>query len=144
MKHFLSAALWSSLVAAATGASAAEVLHFVERPIHETTTHLGKSGDSAGDLLTFANPVFDAANKLQVGTDQGFCIRVVPGKSWECFWTLIAREGQITVEGPFMDSGDSHLAITGGTGRFAGAKGTMTLHPRDSQPTGYDFRYELL
>lgn len=144
MKHHLSAALCLPLLVAATCATAGEVLHFVERPIHETTTHLGKSGDSPGDLLTFANPVFDASNKRQVGTDQGFCIRVVPGKSWECFWTLIATGGQITVEGPFMDSGDSHLAITGGTGKYAGAKGAMTLHPRDAQPTGYDFTYELL
>ena len=57
-----------------------------------------------GDLLVFANKVYDAANKTQVGSDQGYCVRTVVGKSWECFWTLILKAGQITVEGPFMDT----------------------------------------
>ena len=33
---------------------------------------------------------------------------------------------------------------TGGTGKYAGAKGSMKLHPRDATPTGYDFVYDLL
>jgi allene oxide cyclase len=143
IKPILAALLLASPAAWATAAPR-QKLHFVEHPVNETTTHLGKSTDAPGDLLTFANPVFDANNKSQVGTDQGFCIRVVRGKSWECFWTLMLRDGQITVEGPFFDTGDSHFAVTGGTGRYAGAKGEMTLHAQDTQPTGYDFIYELL
>lgn len=125
-------------------ASAAERLQLVERALTDATLDLGAKGDSAGDLLTFANPVFDAANQTQVGTDQGYCVRIVAGKSWECFWTLRLKEGQITVEGPFMDAGDSLLTVTGGTGRYAGARGAMTLHPRDSKGSAYDFRYDLL
>jgi hypothetical protein len=97
-----------------------------------------------GDLLSFANPVFDSTNKTQVGTDHGWCVRVVVGKSWECFWTLLLKGGWITVEGPFYDSGDSVFVITGGTGKYAGAKGQMTLHDRGTKPTTYDFIYELL
>jgi allene oxide cyclase len=37
----------------------------------------------------------------------------VPGKAWECFWTLSLDKGQLTVERPFYDSGYSVLAITG-------------------------------
>jgi allene oxide cyclase len=123
---------------------AAEQIKVVEHPVNETTVDIGPKGDSVGDLLTFANPVFDAANKTQVGTDQGYCVRVVVGKSWECIWTIVLKGGQITVEGPFADSGDSLFAITGGTGKYAGAKGSMKLHPRDATPTGYDFTYSLL
>jgi allene oxide cyclase len=94
--------------------------------------------------LTFANPVFDSANKTQVGSDQGYCVRVIAGKSWECFWTLRLEDGQITVEGPFYDTGDSVMAVTGGTGKYAGAKGGMKLHPRDAKGSSYDFSYELL
>ena len=65
-----------------------------------------------------------ADDKAQGGTDQGdLHCRTLPGKAWECFWTLTLDKGQITVEGPFLDSGDSVLAITGGTGEF-GAIGT--------------------
>jgi hypothetical protein len=125
-------------------ALAAERIKVVERPVGETTVDLGAKGDSVGDLLVFANGVYDAANKRQVGNDQGYCVRTVVGKSWECFWTLTLKAGQITVEGPFLDAGDSLLVVTGGTGKYAGAKGSLELHPRDATPTGYDFTYELL
>lgn len=125
-------------------ALAGERLVLVERALTDTTTDLGAKGDSVGDLLTWLNPLFDAANKTQLGTDQGFCVRVAVGRSWECAWTTILKDGQITVEGPFMDSGDSLLTVTGGTGRYAGAKGQMKLHPRDAKGSSYDFVYELL
>jgi allene oxide cyclase len=134
------ALLW----ALAQPAGAAERLQLVERAMTDTMVDLGAKGDSVGDLLTFANPVYDAANKTQLGTDQGYCVRVVVGKSWECFWTLILTGGQITVEGPFYDSGDSTMVVTGGTGKYAGAKGAMKLHARDAKATAYDFTYDLL
>jgi allene oxide cyclase len=123
---------------------AGEQIKVVERPVGETTVDLGAKGDSVGDLLVFANGVFDAANRTQLGTDQGFCVRTIVGKSWECMWTLTLKAGQITVEGPFMDEGDSLFAVTGGTGKYAGAKGSMKLHPRDAKSTSYDFTYDLL
>jgi allene oxide cyclase len=125
-------------------ASAGERLQVVERALTDTTIDLGAKGDSVGDLLTFANPIYDAANKAKLGSDQGYCVRVVVGKSWECFWTLLLAEGQITVEGPFFDAGDSVMVVTGGTGKYAGAKGDMKLHSRDAKSTAYDFIYELL
>jgi allene oxide cyclase len=125
-------------------AMAAERISVVERPVGETTVHRSGDRDTVGDLLVFANKVYDAANKIEVGSDQGYCVRTVAGKSWECFWTLVLKAGQITVEGPFMDSGDSLLAVTGGTGKYAGARGSLQLHPRDATPTGYDFIYDLL
>jgi hypothetical protein len=133
-----------AITAAPTPASAAEQIKLVERPVGETTIDLAAKGDSVGDMLVFANGVFDAANKTQVGTDQGYCIRTVVGKSWECIWTLTLKAGQITVEGPFMDDGDSLFTVTGGTGKYVGAKGSLKLHPRDATPTGYDFVYDLL
>jgi allene oxide cyclase len=123
---------------------AGEQIKVVEHPVGETTVDLGAKGDSVGDLLVFANGIFDAANKTQIGSDQGFCVRTIVGKSWECMWTLTLKAGQITVEGPFMDEGDSLFAVTGGTGKYAGAKGSMKLHPRDAKSTSYDFTYDLL
>jgi len=116
----------------------------IEHALTDSVLDLGAKGDSAGDLLTFANPVYDAADKTQVGSDQGYCVRVAVGKSWECFWTLILKQGEITIEGPFYDHGDSLLAITGGTGKYVGARGSLALHPRDAKGSSYDFVYELL
>ena len=118
-------------------------IHVVEHAITDTVTDLGKGGDSLGDQLAFGNPVYDSANKKQVGRDQGACIRTVVGKSWECFWTVLLPAGQITVEGPYYDTSDSMLAITGGTGAYRAAHGQMKLHARNAKGTEYDFIYDL-
>lgn len=131
------------LVLGTARASAGEVIAVVERADTDAVTDTGAKGDSAGDLLTFANPVFDKANKVKVGTDQGFCVRTVAGKAWECWWTLMLKDGQLTVEGPFLDAGDSVMAVTGGTGKYATARGQMKLHARDAKGSAYDFVYEL-
>ena len=144
MTKLMSRVLGLTAALAVLPAMAGEQIVVVERPVGETTVDLGAKGDSVGDLLVFANKVYDAGNKTQVGSDQGYCVRTVVGKSWECFWTLMLKAGQITVEGPFLDQGDSLMIVTGGTGKYAGAKGSMKLHPRDATPTGYDFTYDLL
>jgi Allene oxide cyclase len=102
-------------------------LTVVEHPTTDTTTDTGAAGDSAGDLLTFANEVFDAKDSAKVGTDNGFCVRTVAGQAYECNWTTFLPKGQITVEGPFYDAKDSTVAITGGTGRYRHVRGTMDL-----------------
>ena len=117
----------------ATGQAAVaepQEIKVVEHAYTDAVTDTGAAGDTAGDILTFANEVFDADDKNKVGTDQGICFRTLVGKAWECFWTLSLDKGQITVEGPFLDAGDSVLAITGGTGEFAGATGDMALSAR--------------
>jgi hypothetical protein len=119
------------------------VLRVVERAETDTVIDLGEKDDSIGDLLAFGNPIYDPANQTKLGDDQGSCVRTVVGKSWECVWTLILPEGQITVEGPFYDAADSILAITGGTGAYRDARGQMTLHARNAEGTEYDFTYEI-
>jgi allene oxide cyclase len=119
------------------------LLPLVERAENDIVQDIGDPGDSLGDILTFANPLFDADNVNQVGTDQGYCIRVKPGESWECMWTAFLADGQITVEGPFFDAGDSVLAITGGTGAYLDASGQMKLHFRNPEGTEFDFTYEI-
>ena len=142
-KHAL---MTASAIAAfpALPTAAGERIEVIEHALTDATLDLGAKGDSVGDLLTFANPVYDASNKTQLGTDQGYCVRVIVGKSWECFWTLLLKGGQITVERPFYDSGDSLLVITGGSGQYAGAMGDMKLLARDAKGSSYVFVYELL
>jgi hypothetical protein len=145
MKHRSILPACAALLLTGPVALASQKIALIEHPTNETTVHSTKpETDAVGDILSFANPVFDAANKLQVGSDQGFCIRTVVGKSWECMWTLLLQDGMITVEGPFHDTGDSLFAITGGTGKYEGAKGHMKLHSRAGKPESYDFIYELL
>lgn len=115
----------------------------VEHALTDTTADTGPAGDSLGDVLAFANPVFDAGNIHQVGTDNGSCVRTAVGASYECSWTTTLAGGSIVVEGPFLDAGDSTLAVTGGTGRYRGAAGEMRLHARNAQGSEYDFTFRL-
>ena len=139
----LTAVAAATLLAVGGTVQAKDVLHLVERADTDAVLDLGPKDDSAGDLLTFANKVFDKDNRAQVGTDQGYCVRIVAGTSWECWWTLALADGQITVQGPFLDKGDSVLAITGGTGKYSSASGQMKLHARNPEGTEYDFVYEI-
>ena len=124
--------------------AADNVIRLVERATTDTiTVHGGKAADNAGDILTFANPIYDAGNSKVLGSDQGFCVRTVAGKSFECHWTLTLADGQITVDGPFLDAADSVMAVTGGTGAYARVRGQMKLHARDAHGTSYDFTYML-
>jgi allene oxide cyclase len=131
-------------IATSSQAAKKTSLNLIEHATTDAVTDTGAKGDSAGDLLTFANEVFDEKDAKKVGSDTGWCIRTVAGKSWECFWTLSLADGQITVEGPFLDAGDSVVAVTGGTGKYAGVRGEMALHARDAKGSAYDFKYSLM
>ena len=56
----------------------------IEHANTDATADTGAPGDSAGDVLTFANAVFNARDTRKVGTDQGYCIRTVAGVAYEC------------------------------------------------------------
>jgi allene oxide cyclase len=114
----------------------------IEHADTDVVTDTGQAGDTAGDLLTFANPVYDAANEEQVGRDQGDCVRIDPADGkWECRWITWVGGGALTVEGPFYDTKDSVMAITGGTGRYNNARGSMTLHA--ISPTEFRFTFDI-
>lgn len=156
MKRIAALAVFAVAVAVAAGValgardhkghgSHGKVIHVIEHAATDAVTNTGNGAgaDNAGDILTFANPVYDAKNSKQVGTDQGYCIRIVVGQSWECNWTTFLPNGQITVEGPFYDTKDSVLAITGGTGAYSHARGWMKLHSL-AGGTQYDFIFHVI
>jgi allene oxide cyclase len=140
--------LVAALVVAATGAAAGhghhgkgKTIRVVERATTDTNVDNAPAGDSVGDLLAFGNELFDHRNQKKVGTDQGSCVRTVVGQAYECSWTNSLAEGQIVVQGPFLDAGDSVMAITGGTGAYRNARGTMDLHARSA--TEFEFTFHI-
>lgn len=135
--------LVSGFFVGAAAADEMEHLALVERATNDASTDLGAKGDSVGDLLTFANGIYDQANATKVGSDNGWCVRTSAGKAWECTFTVTLNGGQISVEGPFYDGKDSVMSVTGGTGKYAGARGQMKLHARDKKGSAYDFVFDL-
>lgn len=138
------AAVAVAVLASGGGAHAAKVrvIRVVEHATTDTTVSTKPSGDNTGDLLTFHNQLFDATDHKAVGRDLGHCVRIVPADSYDCAWVAFLAGGQITVYGPFYDAKDSVLAITGGTGAYASARGSMRLHARNGGKE-YEFTYNL-
>ena len=88
-------------VAHATGTT----VTVVEHANTDTEIPTGGGKDVKGNILTFVNPIFNAADTKQVGHDEGFCTRLDPKQGiWECLWTTFLKGGQITVQGPFYDT----------------------------------------
>ena len=154
MRLRLIAALGAGIIAGlviqavAFGGAAAKLqkpvtVHVIEHALTDTVIDTGKAGDTTGDLLTFHNPVFDAADAKKAGSDQGQCIRIAAGRSWECTWTTFLPGGHLTVEGPFFDTRNSVLAVTGGTGIYRNARGAMLLKSR-AGGTKFDFVFRLV
>jgi allene oxide cyclase len=119
-------------------------LKVVEKATTDIVTDTGEAGDSVGDILTFANDLFnDGDDTSVIGTDSGYCVRTIVGKTWECTWTTNLPDGAVMVQGSFMDSGESYFAITGGTRRYQNASGQMRLVWRNEAGTEYDFYFDI-
>jgi hypothetical protein len=136
----VAAAAWTLPAGAGGGPT---VITVVERATTDEVTDVGAKGDSAGDLLTFANRLYDETNTSQVGRSQGSCIRISPARGiWHCSWTSWIGGGSITVDGSFYDARESTFAITGGTGKYHDATGTMRLGFR-ADPAEFDFTFRI-
>ena len=123
--------------------SSSRTVHVIEHAITDTEIPTGGGPDVKGNILTFNNPVFNVADTKQVGHDEGFCTRIAPKQGiWECLWTTFLKGGQITVQGPFYDTRNSVLSITGGTGVYRNSRGQMPLLARNGGKE-YDFIFQL-
>jgi allene oxide cyclase len=123
--------------------SSGATIHVIEHAITDTEAPGVGGKDVKGNTLTFVNPVYNMANQKKVGHDEGFCTRLDPKAGiWECLWTTFLKNGQITVQGPFYDTKNSVLSITGGTGAYRRSRGEMSLLSRNSGKQ-YDFIFHL-
>jgi allene oxide cyclase len=146
----VTAALTAGAIAAGTSSAkptrahvAGTTVHVIEHAITDTENPGVGGKDVKGNVLTFNNPVFNVANTKKVGHDEGFCMRVAPAQGiWECLWTTFLKAGQITVQGPYYDTRNSVLSITGGTGAYRDMRGQMTLLSRNGGKE-YDFIFKL-
>jgi allene oxide cyclase len=132
------------IAAGPAGARAAgTTVTVVEHANTDTEVPTGGGKDVKGNILTFVNPIFNRSDTKQVGHDEGFCTRLDPKRGvWECLWTTFLKGGQLTVQGPFYDTKNSTLSITGGTGAYKNDRGQMKLKSLDGGKK-YDFIFEL-
>jgi hypothetical protein len=99
------------------------------------------SGRSAGDMLVFTERLLDTRGQ-QIGSDAASCVVLFDQRSL-CTGTYILPRGQVMVQlvQPSLSGTLTYTqAITGGTGRFARATGTVTV---DQQPSGDRFIFHV-
>lgn len=112
-------------------------------PAGRTLTLLQKDGDlqfvdtaplggedkppSMGDLYAFANTLLDPTSKAERGQDHGVCTVTVPGEKavTVCTDVFALDDGQLMLvtSYPFVSESVTY-AVVGGTGAYAGARGT--------------------
>jgi hypothetical protein len=100
------------------------------------------AGASAGDMLIFTERLFNRRGK-PIGSDAASCVRLFDETSL-CTGTYKLPRGRLMVQlvqpGP---TGTYDQAITGGTGRYAGARGIVTVAQHASGGDRFTFRIRL-
>lgn len=121
---------------------------------HLSTLDLGRQGKSGGDVYVFNSPLLDSEEKESIGSVYGTQTSIALDSDSETVQAMITydfRNGdRITVGGiseyPRRDTGlvenqEFERPILGGTGRYAGARGTVTSVRR---PDGsYEHTFEI-
>ncbi len=85
---------------------------------------------SIGDILAFSNPIFDESKTHRLGVSSAQCIATRPGRiataTYTCTGTFALNDGTIAIAA--LQRGEptkQQLAVTGGTGAYDGARGTI-------------------
>jgi allene oxide cyclase len=100
--------------------AATTTLHLTERQTFQRYVDKGAKGESPGDIRTFGGTVFQRGAK--VGHDRIRCVVAAT-----CEAQVWLRGGSLISKG-FVARGPNFTApITGGTGRFAGARGSVSV-----------------
>lgn len=151
-RHALALALITILIAGGSGAAGAIVqaatpattsghgrttMVLVEHNDHETTLDFGEPGPSAGDMLVWGpNPLYDEANAGDTGaTSQGTCVALHVADHCLLNETVVFADGStIQLQGIERGGGTpSTRTIVGGSGRYLGATGTLSVSPTEDE-----------
>lgn len=95
------------------------------------TKGASRRSNQAGDVITFTNPVDDDTGK-RVGRLAAACVTTTGNRDFSkstitCQIVYTLRDGTVTVSANALIGADTNTgAITGGTGAYQGARGSLT------------------
>ena len=138
------------LASAGANAQTTETLSFIESASHAdgspayTNIDVEPPGGSPGDMIVFQSDILDSATRELVGHDSGWCVRTWTSKELsECTFTLTFSDGEISVQGPSDRHGETVLSVTGGTGKYSGARGELKWDKRALVGNDNDLTFTL-
>jgi hypothetical protein len=111
---------------------------------HAQSVDNAPSGRSAGDLLVLTERLLNAHGR-QVGTDAGTCVALFDQRSL-CTGAFVLAQGQIMIQilQPNLTGKRTFTeVVTGGTGRYAGAAGTVTDHQGAASNSGDQLLFQI-
>jgi allene oxide cyclase len=109
-----------ALAVPAAATAATTTLHLTEKQTFQHYVDKGAKGESPGDVRTFGGTVF--RHDIKVGHDRIRCVVAA-----RCDAQVWIPGGSLISKG-FVATGPSFTAkITGGTGKYANAHGTVTV-----------------
>jgi hypothetical protein len=144
-------------VSAGCGGGGGETLSIVApaKGLHQSTVDLGPAGKSGGDVYVFDGPLVDSEEKETIGNVYGTQTSISLDSNSETVQAMITYDlghgDRITVGGisqyPRGDVGlvenqEFERPILGGTGRYAGANGTVTSVRRSDGSYEHTFEIE--
>jgi hypothetical protein len=111
--------------------SETETFTLVEHALNVTVVDVGEPGPSAGDITVWGpDPLFDEANETDTSAvTQGSCFALNADYDNHCYETVLFPDGStIAIQGVQLgNGGPSVTTIVGGSGRYLGATGTVTV-----------------
>ena len=96
--------------------------HFIDNP----PRHGKRRPPSIGDQLILTGVDYDASGRKRLGRSYLSCT-FVGRNTMSCAGTIDLVDGQLSIQGVARDQTATVVAVTGGTRRFAGARGTMSV-----------------
>ena len=152
--------VWGAVGAASPGnaannptAAEARTLTLLVKTRDEQVVNLKPLGPSQGDIRVVNAPLYDQSGKKKVGRYDGFCVLTDPSNNThvtQCLTTVTLAGGEISTQGvnsraslgASLNATQNRTdAITGGTGKYAGVRGEVSLERRGDKVIG---TYHLL
>ncbi len=119
----------SPAVASQAAVAQPQTIHLIEHPTNYSEVHVASCSNKPcqGDYFAGDDPMFDAATGAEVGTIMFECFLVDPGPGmYHCPGITITLTGRGEIVFTEKFNGSSQTSpITGGTGEFLGATGTV-------------------
>jgi hypothetical protein len=121
---------WESGSAAATGPA---TIRITNSQVSLARVDVGRRGKSPGDMEIIRQRLFDRTGKL-IGRAELMCTFMDSRRARICRGTYHMPRGKLVVGGSLLYRQFYNLAVTGGTGLYDNARGTVTVTRMATRP----------